>query len=800
MLPSFLRRLVGGTRSSPEAERERARLVAADGMQDVLARANELLAWGRKREAAALLLPLAGDLPAESRGALGLALLAADRDAESEPLLADAASRGERDAVGGLVDCLRRRGRHGEALAVCDDALRLGTQLEGLQVMRGEALLALGRGEDAMTCLGDALARDSGDARAWFAQARVLRWHGRYDEALAALRTVQRIGDPRIPFVATIDLALVLQAVGALDEGIELLRSALRTDPSIEGYRTYAQLLLSAGRLREAWDFYEFRWMLEPLVSTRAKLRSAAWSGQDLADRTIMVRVEQGLGDVVQFMRYARLLQQLGAHVEIGNFADIAGSFAGVERVRANGESGVPCAYHVNVLSLPRLFGTTLATIPADVPYLAVDEAKAASWRERLAVPARLRVGLVWAGGAGHPADRQRSLQLRQLAPLLAVADVRFFALQKGPPAAQSGEPGLAERIVSLEHELAGFTDTAAAIVALDLVISVDTSVAHLAGALGKPVWLLVAEPADWRWMRAREDTPWYPTMRLFRQRAPGAWDDVVDRVRVALEEPVQAVETPLGASVRAGNALPRPRKPEEWLAEHPRGYAAVAETACGILQYLPDILPMGPSLACYGEYLGAHLDLLGTLIEAGDTILEMDSGVGAHALDVARRIGPQGHLLAVEKNPLRRRILGQNVAVNRCGNVTVVQPPAGQQTPGGGAAIAVDALRLDYLDWLKLGTEDDGEFAISGLEATLWRLRPRVFATCVRWGAATGLARHLRDFGYRCWGVESPLFREANFAGGTDDIFDNATTFALFAIPEERANAFSMRDAVEIE
>ncbi len=248
---------------------------------------------------------------------------------------------------------------------------------------------------------------------------------------------------------------------------------------------------------------------------------------------------------------------------------------------------------------------------------------------------------------------------------------------------------------MDLGPELQDFCDTAAAISQLDLVICVDTAVAHLAGALGRPVWLLLPRPADWRWLEEREDSPWYPTMRLFRQRRRGDWGDVLERVAAALERWTAGEEAKL--TPRANRAAPAPSSLEphadQWPpAGHRPGFSAVAETRAGILQYLPDQPDVGAAIGMYGEVLQTQLNLLTRLLRPGSTVLEAGAGVGAHALAIAAALGPAGHLLLYETRPVVRRILQQNLVANGIGNVTVMRRGLGLATDPGSSDRATGA------------------------------------------------------------------------------------------------------------
>jgi len=263
--------------------------------------------------------------------------------------------------------------------------------------------------------------------------------------------------------------------------------------------------------------------------------------GEDVAGKTVIVYAEQGFGDAIQMARYVPLLAARGAETAIAcapALEQLLASVAGVRAVFSSREPPIAFDCHVPIMSLPRAFRTTLASVPSQVPYLHAPKLAAARWRERLETPRPQRkVGLAWAGNPRHKRDRIRSLPVEAYAPLLAIRECSFFSLQKGDAAGSLAKvDALGGRIVDYTAELESFADTAALVSALDLVITVDTAIAHLAGALGKPVWILLPLAPDSRWMTARADSPWYPSARLFRQRQRGDWEPVIQAVAGELE------------------------------------------------------------------------------------------------------------------------------------------------------------------------------------------------------------------------------------------------------------------------
>ena len=295
------------------------------------------------------------------------------------------------------------------------------------------------------------------------------------------------------------------------------------------------------------------------MISYKRKLSERKWDGGDQKGVTILLHAEQGFGDAIQFVRYASFAASKAGRVILEckpALVDILRTVDGVDEAVARGSDLPPFDVHCPLLSLPHLHGTILETIPERPQYLTPDVEKVSAWAKRLDGPG-LKVGLAWAGNPKHLNDRNRSLEARHLQDFAEMGP-SFFSLQVGARAADLESLTNRSSITDLAPLLTDYSETAAAIASLDLVICVDTSVAHLAGALGKPVWNLLPFGGEWRWLFQREDTPWYPTMRLFRQPILGDWRPVFQRLSAALSRPVESKEE----SPPRKKSAHRPRKP----------------------------------------------------------------------------------------------------------------------------------------------------------------------------------------------------------------------------------------------
>jgi tetratricopeptide (TPR) repeat protein len=340
-------------------------------------------------------------------------------------------------------------------------------------------------------------------------------------------------------------LAAVLRQRLNFDEAVRCYHKALSLQPDFKrAHKNLGMTLLVLGRFEHAWAEYEWRWQCPPFKPR--PFTEPLWDGSPLNGRTILLHAEQGLGDAIQFVRYAALVKQRGGKVVVecsSALIPLLSTCRAVDRCIAS-ESMLPhFDTHAPLLSLPSIMNTTLATIPADVPYLFADPKLKERWRKEIGTDGGLKIGIAWQGNPRHPNDWQRSVALTRFAPLAKFRRVKLHSLQIGMGSDQLTESTDRFPIVDLGNRFQNFADTAAVLVNLDLVITVDSAVAHCAGALGVPVWVLLPAVPDWRWLLNREDSPWYPTMRLFRQSQSDSWDAVFDRLLAAVIEKTDALE-----------------------------------------------------------------------------------------------------------------------------------------------------------------------------------------------------------------------------------------------------------------
>ncbi len=336
--------------------------------------------------------------------------------------------------------------------------------------------------------------------------------------------------DPNL-YVAQLRLGTALTQLGDRAGAWKCYERAQALSPNSSEVNTYMGLLhLAEGNFRLGWGEYEYR---ESALRARRRFAQPQWRGEPLEGDPIFLHAEQGLGDALQCVRYVPRVAARGGQVVLGvqkRLHRLLARADGARQVISEGETPPEFRWHCPLLSLPFAFGTDLDSLPAEIPYVDADPALVEAWRRRLRGDS-FRIGLAWAGNPSYPHELWRSIPLQQLALLTSVEGTTFYSLQLGPPARQVLQLGPGVPIVDLQNEQKDFADTAAIVASLDLVISIDTAIAHLAGAMGKPVWILLNNSPDWRWMLERVDSPWYPTARLFRQSTFGNWQEVVARV-----------------------------------------------------------------------------------------------------------------------------------------------------------------------------------------------------------------------------------------------------------------------------
>ncbi len=426
----------------------------------------------------------------------------ADALAEFQQVLARAPNHVEARLNSGLARAML--GFQEQALADFDAALQFAPRHPGVHYNRGVALITLGRYAEAAEANGRALDIAPGYANAWLNRGKALMQLNRFDEAIANFA-----------------------------EALEISKDFA------DAHFNNALALLTRGDYARGFAEYEWRWRRTGMPAQKSRGKPL-WLGEyPLARKTVLLHAEQGLGDTIQFVRYVPLIAASGARVVLevqGELQALLRRLDGAAAVIARGEASPPFDVHCPLGSLPLALHTEPATVPAQIPYLSADEARLAKWSARLDALPRPRVAVAWAGNPGHDNDRNRSIAFARLAPLFAVP-ASFISIQRDVRSEDAAPLAAETGVTRIGAELEDFSDTAAVLALCDLVIAVDTAAAHLAGAMGRPAWVLVPFAPDWRWTREGETTPWYPTARLFRQTTLGDWDGVIARVAEELKQ-----------------------------------------------------------------------------------------------------------------------------------------------------------------------------------------------------------------------------------------------------------------------
>ncbi len=427
------------------------------------------------------------------------------------------------------------RGRHAEAVDAYDRSISLHPSDPTAHYNRANSLQALQRWSEAVASYDAALSIRQSFPEALNNRGNALQHLNRFNEAVASFDAALAIERNNVD--AWINRGNALQRARRFDEALAGYDAALSIRPDhAEAHFSKAHCLLLTGDFENGWDAYERRWDTAAQRDSKRPFSQTMWDGREhIADRTILIHAEQGLGDTIQFCRYLPLLRDKGAHIILEvqpALKRLLQGLGGAVSVLARGEALPRFDFHCPLLSLPRVLATRISTIPRP-PHLSVSNELIEKWGSRLPPTRAMRVGIVWAGRAGYGNDRTRAIGLEPLLALSALP-VQLVSLQKELP---DGDQSIlaAHNIAHFGAELTDFLDTAALASSMDVIISVDTAAAHLAATLGRETWLLLRFAADWRWLLDRHDSPWYPSARLFRQPAPGDWASVVATVRAEL-------------------------------------------------------------------------------------------------------------------------------------------------------------------------------------------------------------------------------------------------------------------------
>ncbi|MBV5337952.1 MAG: tetratricopeptide repeat protein [Deltaproteobacteria bacterium] len=452
---------------------------------------------------------------------------------------------------------LLQAGNTAQALVCFQAAITLDPLNATLQLYSGAALHDLGRYDEAVASYLHAIQITPEMGEAYNNLGNSLMALGRFTEAADSfLRAAELLAASPVPLAVR---CTALQAMGKVTEAEVDCRRAIQLDPGFAAaHWNLALNLLLQGKYEEGWQEYEWRWKKPDFTSPVRHNNIPLWDGSPLDGRTILLHAEQGFGDAIQFVRYVPMVVECGGNVVLECHPQLVSLFQGIKGVlfvAGFGEELPVCDCQAPFLTLPRIFGTTVENIPS-CHYLLITSERREKWQKQTSKYPYPRIGIVWAGSSIHRNDISRSLPLEVFSSFANLADIQFFSLQMGDAKRQLDLSPLAKRVVDLTNQIRDFADTAALIEQLDLVITIDSAVAHLAGSLGKPVWLMLAFAPDWRWLLERSDSPWYPSIRIFRQSIQGDWGVVVKEIKNSLVEFQSIVDLKVSEHDQVGTLL----------------------------------------------------------------------------------------------------------------------------------------------------------------------------------------------------------------------------------------------------
>jgi FkbM family methyltransferase len=712
-----------------------------------------------------------------------------------------------------------------EAIAHYQQAIAIHPSYVNAHDNLGIALKQQGKLEEAATHFQQAIAGNPSYANAYINLGNAMRELGRFNEAIAYCQESIRLQPTNADAYNTYGCVLV--DLARFEDAIACFEDAVRLRPDFaDAHLNLGIILLQIGEFRRGFEEYHWRWKTKQCPDLR--YTQALWAGENLNGKVILLTAEQGFGDTIQFARYAPMVAARGGEVIIAcqkPLLRLLSTVPGVSRCVDRDKDNIDIHTHAPLLELPYILGTTTDTIPATVPYLSPPSHSTVQLD--ILPNIRLKIGIVWATNPSNSTSSKRSCSLTHFLSLLEIPGIALYSLQKEHPAPDRALLQNTPRLQDLQDQLTDFADTASAIAQLDLVITVDTAVAHLAGALGKPTWTLLPHVADWRWMRDRDDNPWYPTMRLFRQNQPADWDDLFVQVAAALQEGLGAREQRIGnreqeMKIRTQNSKLKTQNsklkipPTEKLREHPSslslsGFNRIRQCRHGMMLFNVSDLNVGRSLDLYGEWTEGAVSLFQSLVHLGNTVVEVGTDIGAHTVFFAKAVGLQGKVIAIEPLRIQFQMLCANLALNSITNThsypialgetagflplsaireTFAKLSAGlptgiaKQLPTQTITIdtpkeqiqvaSLDSFGIAQCRLLKLDVAEMTLPVLQGASQTLQRCQPVLYLV----GNSPDIAvvDYLDTLGYNLYWHRPPLYSSNNFTQNSRNVFSNQT------------------------
>jgi FkbM family methyltransferase len=681
-----------------------------------------------------------------------------------------------------------KQGDYARAIQALGRAVELNPNYGSAFNNLGIALASSYRMKEAVAALRRAVALSPGNAEAHNNLGLALVETGRPDEGIGLLEKAieQKPGYAD----AHRNLGIALTDAGRLDEALVQFEKALELAPEDHDVTRMnrSRTLFLRGDYEGGWRDYEFRFYKPENI--RVAHEAPRWDGSPLAGRTLLVEAEQGAGDTIQFVRcLAEIKRKQECRIVLAvepALVPLLKGVAGVDDLMPQSQRRPRFDVWSPLLSLPAVMSYDPRQSPVEIPYLRADAARIEQWRARLASLGGVKIGIAWQGNRFNKVDYRRSFPLTQFAPLGKLHGLTLVSLQKGPGSEQLDT--LTEfDLVSLgsDFDAAGraFLDTAAMMKSLDLVITADTSIGHLAGALGVPVWLPLAMVPDWRWGLTGDRTPWYPTMRLFRQPALRDWDSVFAQMAEAAQAEFPAL---------------RPKKPEEFVLAT-SGFNRLARTRHGPLVYNRHDPLIGKSLAELGELSENQNELFRQIVRPGATVVEAAAKIGAHTVELARLVGDRGVVYAFEPQRLPFQTLCGNVALSSIANVRCHQVALGEKSnwpvaKGGSSddepapVVAIDDLKLPACHLLKLDVGGSELAAIRGAAATIGKFRPMLYVANERPEQSAPLIEALMGLGYKLFWHLSAYYNPQNYYSKAVNPFGNMVSPYMLGVHSSMA------------
>ncbi len=725
------------------------------------------------------------------------------------------------EAHNNLGNALQEQNKLEDAIAHYQKALTLNPNYAQAYNNLGNALQEEGKLEDAIAHYQKALALNPHNAEAHNNLGNAFEDWGKLEDAIAYYQQAL-ILNPNYANAYN-NLGNLFLAQGKLAEGQTLLRQAIVLKPNFaEAHQNLGLSLLLTGDFKNGFAEYKWRWKTGEFIAK--SLPYPLWDGSSLQGKTILLVCEQGFGDNIQFIRYAPLIAQLGCRVIVVCYEALLrlfSSVAGIEQLVTMG-SVVEFDVHSPLMSLPHILGTTLETVPAQIPYLAPPQ----PYPFTLEAPpeTRLKVGIVWAGSPANKNDRYRSCQLKHFLSLLDIPQIAFYSLQKEPKTAELTQLGILGKVQDLSEKLNDFADTAAAIAQLDLIISVDTAVAHLAGAMGKPVWVLLTKIPDWRWMLEGENSPWYPTMRLFRQSQHGDWPGIFERVAIALQNWVAELHK------NADQVGLTDRSSQEKLIETINyddknllpvdGFNRLKKCRHGVFLYNINHTYIGRTIDIYGEYSEAEIELFQQIVQPNDLVVDVGANIGVHTVFFARAVGSTGTVMAFEPQRIIFQNLCANLSLNSVINTysynvavgdaigSIKVPVLDYESANNFSGhiegelvqvITIDSLNLPYCRLIKLDVEGMELKVLQGAANTIIRLKPIFYIKNDRQENLAASISYLDSLDYQMYWHMTPLYNSNNYFQNSENVFGNIVSMNMLCLHSSVSLTVSGVELVEV-